>query len=101
MKKYEVMFIVRPDLESEKVAELVKHLILIASGSVKGYPVFRKDAMGQNLVGQIYNDRSELLTDMSIASMVQTEKKTPAQLFFCTLTHRLSRPLITSLKNHI
>ena len=26
MKKYEVMFIVRPDLESEKVAELVKHL---------------------------------------------------------------------------
>lgn len=59
---------------SARYPEMVKKLILIASGSVKGYPVFRKDAMGQNLVGQIYEDRSELMGDISIASMVQTEK---------------------------
>ncbi len=58
---------------SARYPNMVKKLILIASGSVKGYPVFRKDAMGQNLVGQIYNDRSELMGDMSIASMVQTQ----------------------------
>lgn len=54
--------------------DFTKKLILIASGSVKGYPVFKKDEMGQNVVGSLYKSKEELATDISIATMVQTER---------------------------
>lgn len=55
--------------------EVVEKLILISSGSVKGYPVFRKDAMGQNLVGQIYESKEELALDpVTVLPMVNTQQ---------------------------
>ena len=55
--------------------ELVEKLILISSGSVKGYPVFKKDAMGQNIVGSLYQSKEELATDpVTVAPMVNTQK---------------------------
>ena len=51
--------------------DFVEKLILIGSGSVKGYPVFKKDAAGQNLVGQIYDNKEELALDpVTVAPMI-------------------------------
>ena len=55
--------------------EVVEKLILISSGSVKGYPVFKKDATGQNLVGELYTSKEELALDpVTVAPMVNTQK---------------------------
>lgn len=46
-----------------KRQEEVKHLILIESCSHKGYPIFKKDELGQPLIGQYYNDIEEMALD--------------------------------------
>ena len=43
--------------------DLVKKLVLLASGSPKGYPVFKKGAKNEILIGEIYNSKEELATD--------------------------------------
>jgi pimeloyl-ACP methyl ester carboxylesterase len=48
----------------------VKKVILIESCSYKGYPIFRKDAQGQPLVGQHYSSKAEVAADpVQVASM--------------------------------
>ena len=55
--------------------EMVEKLILISSGSVKGYPVFKKDAAGQNLVGKLYESKEELALDpVTVLPMVTCQK---------------------------
>ena len=55
--------------------ELVEKLVLISSGSVKGYPVFKKDASYQNLVGQIYDTKEELALDpVTVVPMVTCQQ---------------------------
>ena len=55
--------------------ELVEKLVLISSGSVKGYPVFKKDASFQNLVGQIYESKEELAQDpVTVVPMVTCQQ---------------------------
>ncbi len=39
-------------------------LILLSSGSLKGYPIFKKDATGKPLLGQIYESKDALSKDM-------------------------------------
>ncbi|MBI9009008.1 MAG: alpha/beta hydrolase [Tenericutes bacterium] len=47
-----------------------KKVILIESCSYKGYPIFRKDAQGQPLVGQHYSSKAEVAADpIQVASM--------------------------------
>lgn len=54
---------------------IVEKLILIGSGSAKGYPVFKKSATYENLVGQIYETKEELATDpVTVAPMVMCQK---------------------------
>ena len=58
-----------------RYTDLVEKLILIASGSVKGYPVFKKDASFQNIVGATYANREELALDpVTVAPMVNTQR---------------------------
>lgn len=55
--------------------ELVEKLVLISSGSVKGYPVFKKDAQFQNLIGQIYETKEELARDpVTVVPMVTCQQ---------------------------
>ena len=66
--------------------ELVEKLILIASGSVKGYPVFRKSATFENLVGQVYANKEELAMDpVTVMPMVMCQKNKDAQPYFATM----------------
>lgn len=52
--------------------DLVKKLILIAPGSPKGYPVFKKGKENEVLVGEIYTSKEELAKDpVQVAPMVQ------------------------------
>lgn len=61
--------------------ELVEKLILISSGSVKGYPVFKKDASGQNIVGGLYSSKEELALDpVTVAPMVLCQTTKNAKL---------------------
>lgn len=55
--------------------KLVNRLILIASGSVKGFPVFKKDSSLQNMVGKIYESKEELALDpVTVVPMVTAQK---------------------------
>lgn len=54
--------------------DVIEKLVLIASGSVKGYPVFKKDATGQSNVGSLFANKEELAQDISIATMELTER---------------------------
>ena len=50
---------------------VTKKLILISSGSVKGYPVFKKDVSFQNMIGKIYETKEELALDpVTVVPMV-------------------------------
>ena len=42
---------------------LVKKLVLIASTTHKGYPVYKKDAKGNQLVGECYASPEEMAKD--------------------------------------
>lgn len=54
---------------------MVEKLILIGSGSAKGYPVFKKSATYENLVGSIYETKEELATDpVTVVPMVMCQK---------------------------
>lgn len=54
---------------------LVEKLILVGSGSAKGFPVFKKSPTGESLVGQIYSSREELATDpINVAPMLLCQK---------------------------
>lgn len=59
--------------------EVVKKLILIASGSVKGYPVFKKSSDNIPLVGELYGSKEELSMDpvqvLPMISCQQTKNK--------------------------
>lgn len=60
---------------------LVEKLILIGSGSVKGYPVFRKSETNENIVGSIYETREELATDpVTVVPMVLCQRTHNTQL---------------------
>ncbi len=51
--------------------DLVKKLVLIAPGSPKGYPVFKKGPKNEILLGQIYTSKEELATDpVQVAPML-------------------------------
>lgn len=55
--------------------EMVEKLALISSGSVKGYPVFKKDGQFQNLIGQIYESKEELALDpVTVLPMVTCQQ---------------------------
>ena len=55
---------------------LVEKLVLLSSGSVKGYPIFKKDAMGQNKVGEIYSSKEELALDpITVLPLLAIESK--------------------------
>ena len=55
---------------------LVEKLVLLSSGSVKGYPIFKKDAMGQNKVGEIYATKEELALDpITVIPLLTIESK--------------------------
>ena len=55
--------------------EMVEKLVLISSGSVKGYPVFKKDASFQNMVGKIYDTKEELALDpVTVVPMVTCQQ---------------------------
>lgn len=56
--------------------EMVEKLVLISSGSVKGYPVFKKDATGQNIVGSLYASREELALDPVTVAPMETTQRT-------------------------
>lgn len=43
--------------------KLVKNLILLSSGSLKGYPTFKKDSSGKQIFPEIYSSKEELATD--------------------------------------
>ena len=48
----------------------VKKVILIESCSYKGYPIFKKDAAGQPIVGSYYSSKAEVALDpIQVASM--------------------------------
>lgn len=55
-----------------KKPESVEQLILIESASYRGYPIFKKDANFQPLVGQYYESKDELAKDpVQVAPMIQ------------------------------
>ena len=55
--------------------KLVEKLVLVASGSCKGYPVFKKDASFQNIIGATYANKEELALDpVTVAPMVNTQR---------------------------
>ena len=55
---------------------LVEKLVLLSSGSVKGYPIFKKDDMGQNKVGEIYASKEELALDpITVLPLLAIESK--------------------------
>ena len=54
-----------------KKPEAVERLILIESASYRGYPIFKKDASFQPIVGQYYETKEEMAKDpVQIAPMV-------------------------------
>ncbi len=46
-----------------KYPERIKNLILINSTTHKGYPVFKKDAAGKPIIGEVYQSREEMAND--------------------------------------
>jgi pimeloyl-ACP methyl ester carboxylesterase len=46
-----------------KRPDLVKKMVLLESVSPKGYPIFKKDAKGQPLIGQVYATKAEMEKD--------------------------------------
>lgn len=46
-----------------KRPDLVKKMVLLESVSPKGYPIFKKDAKGQPLLGQVYPTKAEMEKD--------------------------------------
>lgn len=46
-----------------KYPEMVNRIVLIESASYRGYPVYKKDAKGQPLIGQYYDKIEELAKD--------------------------------------
>ena len=60
---------------------MVEKLVLIGSGSAKGYPVFKKSATYENLVGSIYDTKEELATDpVTVVPMVMCQKNKDAKM---------------------
>lgn len=49
----------------------VRHLILVASTTHKGYPIFKKNEMGQPKLGELYHDKEDLAKDpVQVAPML-------------------------------
>ncbi len=49
----------------------VKHLILVASTTHKGYPIFKKNELGQPKLGELYHSKDELAKDsVQVAPML-------------------------------
>jgi len=48
---------------SANYPEMVEKLILLSSGSPKGYPVYKKDALGAPLINEIYAKKEDLALD--------------------------------------
>jgi len=44
-------------------SELVSHLILIESASIKGYPIFKKDENFQPILTELYQDKASMAAD--------------------------------------
>lgn len=64
---------------ASKKPELVSKLVLLASGSYRGYPIYRKNKLNLPLVGRIYFSKEELATDpVQVAPALQAtiEKNT-------------------------
>lgn len=61
--------------------EMVEKLILIASGSVKGYPVFCKDEKGLPMVGKTYETKEALSADpVNVLPMLLCQQKQDAAM---------------------
>lgn len=55
---------------------LVEKLVLLSSGSVKGYPLFKKDAYGQSKVGELYTSKEEMALDpVTVVPLLDIERK--------------------------
>ncbi|MGI6377871.1 alpha/beta hydrolase [bacterium] len=52
--------------------KLVKQVLLVNSMSYRGYPVYKKDANGQVLLGQVYKSKEEMALDPVQVLPVQT-----------------------------
>lgn len=49
----------------------VKHLVLVASTTHKGYPIFKKNEQGQPILGAVYESKESLATDpVQVAPML-------------------------------
>jgi len=56
--------------------DIIDKIVLIESASYRGYPVFKKDAAGQPLIGQYYNNIAELAMDpVQVLPMVNAFEK--------------------------
>lgn len=60
---------------------LVEKLVLLSSGSVKGYPIFKKDSMGQSKVGEVYESKEELALDpITVVPLLDIERKNDTKM---------------------
>lgn len=85
---------------------VVEKLVLISSGSAKGYPVFRKSATYENLVGSIYETKEELATDpVTVVPMVTCQKnkdfKTMENIWNLTIYTSESKKRPTEEENEV
>lgn len=54
---------------------LVEKLVLIGSGSAKGFPVFKKSQTNESIIGSIYESKEELALDpVTVVPMVMCQK---------------------------
>ncbi len=59
-----------------KHPEMIDKIVLIESASYRGYPVFKKDAEGQAIVGEVYDNIEELALDpVQVLPMVTAFEK--------------------------
>lgn len=45
--------------------EIVEKLVLVSPASVKGYPIYKKDAQNMPIIGKYYDSKSDLAMDLS------------------------------------
>lgn len=74
----------------------VKKLILIESCSYRGYPIFRKDAKGQPLIGKYYESKSDLALDniqvMPMLKLLDTNNKIGMQTVWDSVIYTVNEP---------
>ncbi|BCR36009.1 intracellular short-chain-length polyhydroxyalkanoate depolymerase [Mariniplasma anaerobium] len=55
---------------------MVEHLVLINSTTHRGYPIFKKDALGKPMIGQVYESPDEMAKDpVQILPLLNAQKE--------------------------